>query len=192
MMSKLAGLAASLLFSASIASAQSSVSSAPADPRSYEKEIHADYLKSGQKEYMLVFYGYVGCTKICSPVLENLNRFYSSKEFAPYASNVDLVFVNLMSEVTTEQPDQFAKSFNQEFRGVYLSEKELNRIDKELQLFFTKRKGESFEIDHSDYVYLIRHEGKEKLRLINIYHTHPFIPSVVIDDLKAYITPKAK
>lgn len=188
MIQKMTRLALSLLITAGAAFAQT-IPSPSANLKSYEKEIRAEYLKNGKKEYMLVFYGYVGCTKICSPVLDNLNRFYSSKAFAPYEPYVDLVFVNLMPELSAEQPDQFAKSFNKEFRGVYLGEEELSLIDKELRLFFTKRTDESYEIDHSDHVYLIRQDSNGSLKLINIFHTHPFMPEVVINDLKAYIKP---
>lgn len=152
-----------------------------------EKPIDADYLKGSKKPYLLVFYGYVGCVKICTPVLDNLNGFYSSKDFARYRPYVDLTFVNLLPEVSKEQPELFAKSFNKEFRGVYLTQKELMSIDRELNVFFSKKMGEEYEIDHSDHVYLIKRESDGGLKLINIYTTHPLNHSLIIDDLGEYI-----
>lgn len=149
-----------------------------------DTSISAPYLNVGTKEYMLVFYGYVGCTHVCTPVLENLARFYQSKEFAPYGPTIDLVFVNLLPEVSQEQPDQFAKGFNAKFIGVHLSPKELQSLDKELSVYFAKQKGEAFELDHSDFVYLIRRNPDKSLSLVNIYMTHPFDGAFVVRDLQ--------
>jgi protein SCO1/2 len=146
--------------------------------------ISAPYLNVGTKEYMLVFYGYVGCTHVCTPVLENLARFYQSKEFTPYKSMIELVFVNLLSEVSQEQPDQFAKGFNPQFIGVHLSPKELQSLDKELSVYFAKQKGDVFELDHSDFVYLIHRKSDKSLSLVNIYMTHPFDGAFVVRDLQ--------
>lgn len=155
-----------------------------------EKVVKADYLKKGAKEYKLVFYGYVGCIKICSPVLENLAKFYASNAFAPYRADIDPVFVNLMPEISKEQPDTFAKSFNRDFHGVYLDEKQLLSLDKELSVFFTRTTGDEFEIDHSDFVYLLRQTDKGELRLINIYHTHPLQEEMILKDLSEALSIK--
>lgn len=151
-----------------------------------ERPIDAKYLNVGKKEYMLVFYGYVGCVKVCSPVLDNLNRFYSSDAFSKFEPFVDLIFVNLLPKVSQDQPDQFAKVFNANFIGVYLTEKELSGIDKELNVYFSKRIDDSFELDHSDHIYLIKREKDGKLTLINIYTTHPLNQASIIDDLTQY------
>jgi len=148
-----------------------------------ETPVQADYLQKGTKEYKLVFYGYVGCIKICSPVLDNLAKFYTSDAFSPYREQVDPVFVNLMPELSKEQPDLFAKTFHKDFHGVYLDEKQLLSLDKELSVFFTRKTGEEFEIDHSDFVYLLRQTKKGELRLINIYHTHPLQEEMILKEL---------
>lgn len=153
----------------------------------FDKTIKADYLNVGKKEYMLVFYGYVGCVKVCTPVLDDLKRFYSSDSFSKFIPSVDFIFVNLLPSIAPEQPDQFAKSFNRNFLGVYLTKKQLLGIDKELSLYFSKEPDGSFELDHSDYLYLIKREKDGKLSLINIYTTHPLNEQAVIDDLNKSI-----
>jgi protein SCO1/2 len=152
----------------------------------FEKPINAKYLDVGKKEYMLVFYGYVGCVKVCSPVLDNLNRFYSSDSFIKFEPFVDLIFVNLLPKLSQEQPDQYAKSFNPKFIGVYLTQKELKGIDKELNLYFSNRADDLFELDHSDHIYLIKREKNGNLTLINTYTTHPLNQTLIVDDLSEY------
>lgn len=147
------------------------------------KPIHAPYLNVGQKEYMLVFYGYVGCTHICMPILDTIKALYTSNNFIPYQHKVDIIFVNLLPKIDKNQPDLFAKSYHPDFYGVYLSEKELSTLDKELQLFFTKSKEKSYDIDHSDHLYLIHPEPNGTLKLINIHTTHPLNIQQIIDDL---------
>ncbi len=47
------------------------------------KNIDAPYLGTAKKDLILVFFGYVGCVKVCSPILKQLSNFYDSAEFAP-------------------------------------------------------------------------------------------------------------
>jgi len=152
----------------------------------FEKPINAKYLNVGKKDYILVFYGYVGCIKVCSPVLYDLNRFYSSDSFSKFEPFVDLIFVNLLPNVSKELPDQFAKSFNPKFIGVYLTQKEITGIDKELNLYLDSRADEPFEIDHSDHVYLIKREKNGTFTLVNTYITHPLNQSLILDNLFEY------
>lgn len=154
----------------------------------YEKPINAKYLDVGKKEYMLVFYGYVGCIHVCSPVLDDLKRFYSSESFLKFEPYVDLIFVNLLPKVSNELPDQFAKSFHPKFIGVYLTDNEISGIDKELNLYLANRPDEPFELDHSDHIYLIKREKNGLFMLINTYTTHPLDSLLILDDLSKYIT----
>jgi len=152
----------------------------------YEKPISANYLHVSLKEYLLVFYGYVGCVKVCTPVLDNLNHFYSSDAFSKFEPFVDLVFVNLLPDVSKDQPNQFAKVFNSKFIGVYLTQKEIMNIDKELNLYLNNRVDDRFEIDHSDHLYLIKREKNGTLTLINTYTTHPLNQNLILEDLAEY------
>lgn len=157
--------------------------------RPFERPINANYLYVGKKEYMLVFYGYVGCVKVCSPVLDNLNTFYSSDAFSKFEPSVDLIFVNLLPQLSPEQPDQYVKSFNPKFIGVYLTQQQIAGIDKELNLYLSNRADEAFELDHSDHVYLIKREKNGDLMLINTYTTHPLNQALILDDLAKYTRP---
>ncbi|MDD5717987.1 MAG: SCO family protein [Sulfuricurvum sp.] len=150
------------------------------------KVIEAPYLKGSNKEVFLVFFGYVGCTKVCTPILHRLNDFYTSKAFAPLKPYVGLTFVNLMPEVTPEQPGEFAHSFNPNFQGVYLSQRQLMGIDRDFALFFSKSLRDISEIDHSDYVYLMERQKDGRLKLHSIYMTHPLNASMLQDDI-AYL-----
>jgi protein SCO1/2 len=112
-----------------------------------------------------------------------LDKFYDSNTFAPLKDSVGLYFINLMPEVQRDQPDQFAKAFNGQFRGFYLTQKELMTIDREFNLFFSKSLGDITELNHSDYIYLVHREKNGKLVLKNIYMTHPLNKELIVDDV---------
>ena len=147
------------------------------------QRINAPYLEDSDKELMLVFYGYVGCVKVCTPILQKLDDFYDSKEFVPYKRSVGLNFVNLMPELESHQPDSFAKSFNPQFIGRYLSHKELMNIDRTLGVFFSKNLSQPDEIDHSDHLYLIKREKNGTLILKSIYTMHPLNRELLVHDI---------
>lgn len=153
---------------------------------SIEHSIEAPYLRSMEKDLTLVFFGYVGCVKVCTPILYQLDDLYDSREFAPIKPFVGVVFVNLMPEVQPDQPKAFAKSFNPDFDGIYLTQRELMGIDRDFSLFFSKSLADSTQIDHSDHIYLIEKEKNGIVILKNIYTAHPLNKDQIITDIKHY------
>ncbi|WP_295051398.1 SCO family protein [Sulfuricurvum sp.] len=147
------------------------------------KKLDAPYLQGYNNDLMLVFFGYVGCVKVCTPILVQLDDLYDSKEFAAFKGSVGVTFVNLMPEVEPDQPELFAKSFNPMFRGVYLSQKELMSIDRELGVFFSKSMREPTEIDHSDHLYLVEKQKDGTLVLKSIYTMHPLNREMLSNDI---------
>jgi len=148
-----------------------------------EQRIEAPYLRHTDKDLALVFFGYVGCVKVCTPILHQLDAFYDSSLFAPVKPLVSISFVNLMPELEANQPELFAKSFNPHFQGVYLSQKELMGIDRQFSVFFSKSLSEPGEIDHSDHVYLIQRQKNGEILLKNIYTTHPLNKELIVKDI---------
>lgn len=145
--------------------------------------IEAPYLKDVKEEYTLMFFGYVGCINVCTPILDKLGKLYDSPSLKPLHNRVGFVFVNLMPDVSVEQPDEFAKSFHPKFKGIYLSQKQLMHIDRELGVFFSKSMSEPSEIDHSDHLYLIEHHDNGTMTLKAIYSMHPLHDDELIKDI---------
>lgn len=145
--------------------------------------VNASYLQHSEKDLTLVFFGYVGCTKVCTPILYKLNDFYNSAAFVPLKPFVGFFFVNLTPEMAPDQPKLFAQSFNSDFEGVYLNQKELMGIDRDFTLSFSKSLMNKGEIDHSDYLYLIQRQKSGKIVLKNIYTSHPLNNDMIIADI---------
>lgn len=153
-----------------------------------DKPINAPYLKNTKKDLTLVFYGYVGCVRVCTPILHQLDDFYDSPSFAPLKPFVGVAFVNLMPELGVNQPQAFAESFNPDFEGIYLTHKGIMNIDRELQVFFSKSLSEKGEMDHSEHLYLIEREKSGIVVLKNIYTTHPINRALIIEDIQKLLS----
>ncbi|MCX6076119.1 MAG: SCO family protein [Campylobacterales bacterium] len=146
-----------------------------------EKTVEAEFIKSN-KRFVLVFFGYVGCKDVCTPLLQELNSLYESKEFEAIKKDVEILFVNLTPETEKLQPDLFAKFFNREFKGVYLSKKETLTIERAFGVFFSKDLSDNTGLNHTDSVYLIENSLNKKI-LKTIYLTHPLKAKKLIDDI---------
>lgn len=148
------------------------------------KPIEASYLDpTSEGGVKLVYFGYVGCTKICTPILENLDAFYRSKNMDGYRKDVEIVFVNLTPHVSPEQAVDFAKAFNPAFHGIYLNKHDLMRLDRDLGIFFSDSLTDETEINHSDFLYMIKKISDGKYKLLYIYPTHPLNENVIVKDL---------
>lgn len=147
------------------------------------KQIEAPFLSGVQKNTIALFFGYVGCAKICVPTLSRLNDVYESPSLKEIKSSTAFVFVNLTPDISKELPQIFAGGFNKEFIGLHLNRRELLSVDREFALFYSDGIADKSKIAHSDFVYLIKRENG-KLVLKNIYMTHPLNPEALMSDIK--------
>lgn len=145
------------------------------------KIIKADFIKS-DKKIVLLFFGYVGCQDVCTPFLTKLSTIYKSKEFKEIKNDVEILFVNLTPNIDKSQADIFAKYFNKNFHGVYLSKHELFSVDRKFSLFFSQSLNEKSEVNHTDYLYLINNRNN-KLVLNSFYSIHPLEKEKLINDI---------
>ncbi|MDD2789934.1 MAG: SCO family protein [Sulfurimonas sp.] len=143
------------------------------------KEVDATFLNAIKEKNVVLFFGYVGCVDVCTPLLQELSTFYTQD----LQDSTAVVFVNLLPAVTSDQPQLFASSFHQKFKGLYLSKKELYDIDRNFSLFYTAGLLDANELSHSDSIYLLtKSEGKRVLK--SIYTTHPLNITQLTQDIK--------
>jgi protein SCO1/2 len=147
------------------------------------KKIDSNILDSIKEQNIVLFFGYVGCVDICTPLLQELNAMYSSDAFQELQGSTAIVFVNLIPELKSDQAQLFASFFNDKFTGIHLSKKELYTIDRKFSLFYTPSISDKNELSHSDSIYFLKKENKA-LILKNIYMTHPFNAKQLTEDIK--------
>ena len=146
----------------------------------FEKEvdINLQFLEKEEKPIVLIFFGYVGCTDVCTPALHQLNEIYKKID----SKNVSLYFINLLTSADPQSVDAFAKSFNPAFKGVYLNQKEIDTVITKLNVMSVPSLLDKNVIDHSAFLHLFEKEdGAYKQKYI--YTTSPFDMDYIIKDI---------
>lgn len=131
-----------------------------------------------EKENLLVFFGYVGCTDICAPRLEELAAMYASLSRARQ-EKVDVVFVNITQLADPEHPALFSRSFCPSFKGVYLEQKALHRLMAEFKARYAPSLLEKEAYDHTAFLYLL-HKEKKGYSIKGIFTNIPFNKDVIV------------
>ncbi|MBN2894784.1 MAG: SCO family protein [Campylobacterales bacterium] len=150
-----------------------------------DKTVEAPWLEGVEAPVVLLYFGYVGCVSVCTPVLERLGVWYGASDAAALRSRADVVFVNLTSDVDPAQPQAFAEAFHPSFRGIYLSQKEIMQIDRAFALSFAAGLLDPLQINHSDYLYLLERPREGVTRLKTIYHTRPLNVSLLSEQIRS-------
>jgi len=147
-----------------------------------DKKIDSTFIQS-DKKIIIIFFGYFGCDDVCAPILYKLNNLYESKKLNDIRKDIDVLFVNLTPEVENSEPNLFAKYFNKNFKGIYLSKKEVLQIDRGFGVYFSKDLSDETELNHTDHIYLIQNKKNTKI-LKKIYSSHPLRMDAIINDIK--------
>ena len=146
-------------------------------------QIDAPYLDQNIKDVQLLFYGYVGCQHVCTPILHNIDHLYSSDGFTTLRSEVGITFVSLIPQDERDLPNQFAKSFNPAFEGIDLTNKEVMGIDRSFGVYFARSLSDPGELDYADNLYLVSRQKDGSYLLHYVYSTHPIDQQAIIDDI---------
>jgi len=135
-----------------------------------DKEIISSVFNKYNEKNLLVFFGYVGCIDICTPRLNEISSIY--KKLKKSNLDVGVVFINTSKLQDQELSDLFAKSFNKDFKGIYLKEEALNNLKKEFKVYSAKSLSNPNEINHTSFLYLLK-KIKSKYFLKIIYTAVP-------------------
>ncbi len=141
------------------------------------KEVKSTLFDKYNEKNLLLFFGYVGCADICTPRLSELSSIYKNLKQSDIQTKV--LFINIIELSDHELPDLFAKSFHEEFDGIYLEKQELEDLKREFDVYSTHALGNPEEINHTAFLYLLKRVGS-KYFLNKIYTNTPF--NVAIKD----------
>ncbi|MFA6191614.1 MAG: SCO family protein [Sulfurimonas sp.] len=149
---------------------------------SSNKEINLPLILNDEKEIKLLFFGYSGCTKICTPRLQAINDLYSSLD-EKTKKRVGVEFLDISVPNKTTLPAEFASSFNKEFKGIYLSQEILRDYTKEFKVFFSPSLINKIEFDHTTNLYLVK-KSRNKKEIRYIYNSYPYDFKQIKSDIK--------
>lgn len=141
-------------------------------------DITLPFLAHEKAKAVFVYFGYVGCTSICIPALNEFTPMYQRiHQLFPKSA---FYFVNLNPTQPKEWIEPFAKSFNTSYHGVYASKCEIEQYERDFNLAITSN---AEEMGHSSNLYLLIREH-DHYRLKRIYITHPYSEEQILNDLK--------
>lgn len=146
------------------------------------KEVNTNFnfLKKEKKPYILLYFGYVGCYTVCPPALNEISQIYKNLDKDKFS----FYFVNLQENTPKENVDQFAKVFNENFKGVYLNNKEIIELISKLNVKYLPSVFDKYEIDHSGFLHVLKRD-KDLYTQKFIYTTRPFDTEYIIKDLNS-------
>lgn len=154
-------------------------STGPAGRIEKEVVLELDFLKEETAPLVLVYFGYVGCETICIPSLQEIAEIYKSVG----SRDVKVYFINLIELDDKELPKRFAEFFHEDFIGLYLEPKELQKVVQIMNISYTKSITDKNELNHSGHLYLLKRENSAYTRKL-IYITRPFDQEIVINDIR--------
>lgn len=149
---------------------------------SLNKQIDLPLILDDTKEIKLVFFGYSGCTKICTPRLYSLATFFNTLP-QNIKKRVGVEFVDISSPDDKELPQMFAHSFNKEFKGIYLDQKILRNYTKEFDVYFSRSLLDKTEFDHTANLYLLKKSNNKK-EIRYIYSSYPYDYKQIRSDIE--------
>lgn len=139
---------------------------------SLNKEFNLPLILNDEKDVKLLFFGYSGCTDICTPRLHSLNEFYKTID-KNITSRVGVEFLDISIPNDNTLPSRFTAFFNPNFKGIYLSNDILREYTKEFDVYFAQSLMDRAEYEHTANIYLVkRTENKKELRYI--YSSYPY------------------
>lgn len=144
------------------------------------KNVNMPLILNSENDIELIFFGYAGCVNICTPRLKDIASWYKK---SPYKNRMQVKFMDISKPKDRSLPDAFAKVFDDDFVGVYLSETLIREYTKMFSVYFAKSFIDENKFDHTTNLYLLK-RSKEGKVLRFIYSAYPFDFKQISLDIK--------
>jgi len=149
------------------------------------KEVDLPLILNDDKDIGVLFFGYSGCSDICTPRLQSLNEFYKTLD-RDTKQRVGVEFLDISVPSDNELPSRFAQFFNPDFKGIFLDNTVLREYTKIFNVYFSKSLIDEDEYDHTANIYILkRTQNKKKLRYI--YNSYPYDFEQINSDIRGLL-----
>ena len=136
------------------------------------KNIDLELILNDNKDVKIIFFGYSGCSDICTPRLYDINKLYNSLD-TKTKKRVGVEFLDISIPIDTTLPDRFANFFNKEFKGIYLDKNILMDYTRAFDVYFARALFDKTEYDHTANLYLVKKDDNNKF-IRYIYTSYPY------------------
>jgi protein SCO1/2 len=145
-------------------------------------DICIPFLEHEKTKAVFIYFGYVGCTAICIPTLNEFTPMY--RRIHKHYPDSAFYFVNLNPTQPKEWVEPFAKSFDSSYHGIYANKSETERFERDFNLAVTS---DNENMAHTSNLYLLIRDH-DHYQLKRIYMTHPYSEQQIIDDMENLIS----
>ena len=152
---------------------------------SLHKEIRLKAILDSKEDIEILFFGYSGCSDICTPRLETIAKLYDTLD-AQTKKRVSLKFLDISLPADKTLPQRFANYFHKDFRGVYLDNKVLREYTKVFSVYFAPSLSDKTEYDHTTNLYIVK-RSKRSDEIRYIYSAYPYDFQQIKLDIKELI-----
>lgn len=149
------------------------------------KEVNLPLILNDDKDVKLLFFGYSGCSDICTPRLQSLNNFFETLD-ADMKKKVGVEFLDISVPNDNDLPSRFAEFFNPNFKGIHLADNVLREYTKAFHVYFSQSLIDKAEYDHTANIYILKKtQNKKELRYI--YNSYPYDFKQINLDIKGLL-----
>lgn len=149
------------------------------------KEVNLPLILNDDKDVKLLFFGYSGCTDICTPRLQSLNTFFKTLD-PDIKQKVGLEFLDISVPYDEELPSRFAQFFNPNFKGIFLSSNIVREYTRMFDVFFSQSLMDEAEYDHTANIYILK-KSQNKKELRYIYNSYPYDFKQINSDIRGLL-----
>jgi len=149
------------------------------------KEVNLPLILNDEKNIQILFFGYSGCSDICTPRLQSLNTFFESLD-ADMKTKIGVEFLDISVPKDKELPARFAEYFNPNFKGIYLTSSVLRDYTKAFDVYFSQSLMDQAEYDHTANIYIVK-KTQDKKELRYIYNSYPYDFKQINSDIRGLL-----
>jgi len=150
-----------------------------------KQDLSLEHICEDKQAIELVFFGYAGCTDVCTPRLENLAQWYDTLS-QETKEHVRVKFLDLSVPQDRTLPNTFAKAFHPDFKGVFLDDHILRVYTKTFSVYFSPSLMDDTRMEHTTNLYLVKRDDKKK-QLRYIYTAFPYDFAQIQSDIQGLI-----
>jgi len=135
------------------------------------------------KKNTLLFLGYVGCPDICTPRMQEILNIYNAYNKKSENQDLNVLFISLNHNESKDLSNTFAKSFDDNFIGTTATKKQMQKLARTLNAYYSRSLTNENTIDHTESLYLIKKEKDGTTYIENIYMQSPYNTNMIVNDL---------
>lgn len=144
-------------------------------PHKINKTLELNILTQSESNTALMFFGFQACGDKCPTALmalSNLVDSFENKQLAP-----EIVFIDIEGASNSLSADKYAKAFHPSFRGVHVSNQQLQQFTAQFGLNIKQQNG---QISHLGNIYFLRRE-QNKWRLMHVIPTNKYSSKLLLN-----------